>query len=84
MCKAIQDMIHEGERRGEKRGERRGIRRGEKRGEKRGQLLGLEKGIKLTKRIYYLQSMGFDDAAIAEECRISEKEVAQILDFSVT
>lgn len=80
MCKAIQDMIHEGERRGEKRGERRGIRRGEK----RGQRLGLEKGIKLTKRIYHLQSLGFDDAAIAEECRISEKEVAQILDFSVT
>ena len=37
MCKAIDDLILDGEKRGEERGREQGERIGEKRGEKRGQ-----------------------------------------------
>ena len=40
ICKAIDDMIEEGERRGERRGREEGERRGREEGEKRGRIAG--------------------------------------------
>ena len=45
MCRAIDLLIADGEKRGEKRGEQRGMKRGMERGFKRGEKHGLKRGI---------------------------------------
>ena len=45
MCRAIDLLIADGEKRGEKRGEQRGMKRGMERGFKRGEKHGLKHGI---------------------------------------
>ena len=68
MCKAIDMMVADGEKRGEERGEARGIKLGEKRGEARGIKLGEERGemrgIEIGRNIFRLYMKGYKQKEI--------------------
>ncbi len=61
MCKAIDDLILDGEKRGEERGEKRGREQGERIGEKRGEKRGQER---LARLIVVLSENHRDDLII--------------------
>src|SRR5699024_10176511 len=66
MCKAIDMMVADGEKRGEARGEARGIKLGEERGEARGIRLGEARGIETDRNIFRLYKKGYKQNEIAE------------------
>ena len=76
MCKAIDMMVADGE----KRGEERGIKLGEERGEARGIRLGEERGIETDRNIFRLYRKGYNQQAIADTLNISLERVKDFLD----
>lgn len=84
MCKAIDMMVADGEKRGEERGiklgEERGIKLGEERGEARGIRLGEERGIETDRNIFRLYRKGYNQQAIADTLNISLERVKDFLD----
>ncbi len=76
MCRAIDLLIADGEKRGEKRGEQRGMERGFKRGEKHGLKRGTVHGIEAM--VSVLRDYDVKDAEIIqkiqEKFEISQKE----------
>ena len=69
MCRAIDLLIADGEKRGEKRGEQRGMERGYKRGEKHGLKQGIVQGIEAM--VSVLRDYNVEDADIIQ--KIQEK-----------
>ncbi len=61
-------------------GESKGERRGERRGEYRGKQIGREQGIHLTKQAQEYFAKGETKQEIAKKLRISQKELALMLD----
>ena len=88
MCKAIDMMVADGEKRGEERGEARGIKLGEKRGEARGIKLGEERGeargIETGRNIFRLYMKGYKQNEIAETLKISLERVKDFLGEEAT
>ena len=84
MCKAIDMMVADGEKRGEERGiklgEERGIKLGEERGEARGIRLGEERGIETDRNIFRLYKKGYKQNEIADTLNISLERVKDFLD----
>ena len=72
MCKAIDMMVADGEKRGEERGEARGIKLGEERGEAR--------GIETDRNIFRLYKKGYKQNEIAEALKISLERVKEFLE----
>ena len=72
MCKAIDMMVADGEKRGEERGEARGIKLGEERGEAR--------GIETDRNIFRLYKKGYKQNEIAEALKISLERVKNFLE----
>ena len=68
MCKAIDMMVADGEKRGEERGEARGIRLGEAR------------GIETDRNIFRLYKKGYKQNEIAETLKISLERVKEFLE----
>ena len=68
MCKAIDMMVADGEKRGEERGEARGIRLGEAR------------GIETDRSIFRLYKKGYKQNEIAEALKISLERVKEFLE----
>ena len=68
MCKAIDMMVADGEKRGEARGEARGIRLGEAR------------GIETDRNIFRLYKKGYKQNEIAEALKISLERVKEFLE----
>ena len=88
MCKAIDMMVADGEKRGEERGEARGIKLGEKRGEARGIKLGEERGemrgIEIGRNIFRLYMKGYKQKEIADKLKISLERVKDFLGEEAT
>ena len=80
MCKAIDMMVADGEKRGEARGEARGIKLGEERGEARGIRLGEARGIETDRNIFRLYKKGYKQNEIAEALKISLERVKEFLE----
>ena len=80
MCKAIDMMVADGEKRGEARGEARGIKLGEERGEARGIRLGEARGIETDRNIFRLYKKGYKQNEIAEALKISLERVKNFLE----
>ena len=80
MCKAIDMMVADGE----KRGEERGIKLGEERGEARGIKLGEERGIETGRNIFRLYMKGYKQNEIAEALKISPERVKEFLGEEAT
>ena len=76
MCKAIDMMVADGEKRGEERGEARGIKLGEERGETR--------GIEIGRNIFRLYMKGYKQKEIADKLKISLERVKDFLGEEAT
>ena len=76
MCKAIDMMVADGEKRGEERGEARGIKLGEERGEMR--------GIEIGRNIFRLYMKGYKQKEIADKLKISLERVKDFLGEEAT
>ena len=80
MCKAIDMMVADGEKRGEERGMKLGEERGIKLGEERGMKLGEVRGIETDRNIFRLYRKGYNQQAIADALKISLERVRYFLD----
>ena len=76
MCKAIDMMVADGEKRGEERGEARGIKLGEERGETR--------GIEIGRNIFRLYMKGYKQKETADKLKISLERVKDFLGEEAT
>ena len=80
MCKAIDMMVADGEKRGEARGIKLGEERGEARGIKLGEERGEARGIETDRNIFRLYKKGYKQNEIAEALKISLERVKEFLE----
>ena len=80
MCKAIDMMVADGEKRGEARGIKLGEERGEARGIKLGEERGEARGLETDRNIFRLYKKGYKQNEIAEALKISLERVKNFLE----